>query len=212
MIVLFLYSYALLAVAGDEPKRPVATQPELRAELLRRTKIDQEARLALIAWQKEMGVAADNLSADQKAESERLTTELRKIDEANTKWLKEYVETHGWPSITVAGEDGAHLAWLLVQHADRDPKFQRTCLDLMTRLPREEVTPADIAYLTDRVLLKEGKKQLYGTQFEAVDGNWQPRPLEDAANVDRRRAEAGLSPLVEYARQMEEVYGRAQTK
>jgi hypothetical protein len=57
--------------------------------------------------------------------------------------------------------------------------------------------------------LAEGKKQIYGTQFTSQDGQWQPRPLEDAANVDVRRAEVGLPPLAEYARQLKEVYGAA---
>ena len=50
-------------------------------------------------------------------------------------------------------------------------------------------------------------KQLYGTQFTVVDGQWKPRPLEDEANVDKRRAEAGLPPLAEYRKLIEQEYG-----
>jgi hypothetical protein len=56
-------------------------------------------------------------------------------------------------------------------------------------------------------LLAEGKKQLYGTQFVPVDGRLQPRPLEDEANVDRRRVAVGLPPLAEYIREAEKYYG-----
>ena len=82
----------------------------------------------------------------------------------------------------------------------------------MTALPKDEVSQKDLAYLTDRVLLKEGKQQLYGTQFTSDGGKWIPRPLEDEPNVDSRRAAVGLPPLAEYARQLSEVYGPASTK
>ncbi len=76
----------------------------------------------------------------------------------------------------------------------------------MAALPKNEISQNHFAYLTDRVLLAEGKKQLYGTQFDWVDGKLLPQPLEDEANVDKRRAEAGMSPLAQYAKEMEELY------
>ena len=66
----------------------------------------------------------------------------------------------------------------------------------------------NVASLTDRVLLAEGTKQRYGTQVTVVDGKWTPRPLEDEAHVDKRRAAAGLSPLAEYLKLIEREYGR----
>jgi hypothetical protein len=123
------------------------------------------------------------------------------------QWLKQTVEKLGWPTNSLVGSEGADAAWLLVQHADADVKFQRKCLDLMAALPKNEVSQTHFAYLTDRVLLAEGKKQIYGTQFDWVDGKLQPQSLEDEANVDKRRAEVGMPPLAQYAKEMEELYG-----
>jgi hypothetical protein len=108
--------------------------------------------------------------------------------------------------------DGADAAWLLVQHADADAKFQRECLDLMARMPADQVSRTRLAYLTDRVLLAEGKKQVYGTQFQSVNGKWVPRELEDQAHVDERRSKVGLNTLAEYVRQLEAAYGPAPAK
>jgi Family of unknown function (DUF6624) len=77
----------------------------------------------------------------------------------------------------------------------------------MTNLPKDEVSQSNLAYLTDRVLLAEGKEQRYGTQCTAIDGKWKPRPLEDEANVDKRRADVGLPPLAEYLKLIEQQYG-----
>jgi hypothetical protein len=155
-------------------------------------------------------IITGSLNAEQKVELEKLSSAMDKADSENTAWLKTIVANRGWPGGILVGKDGALAAWLLVQHADADPKFQRTCLDLMVKLPKDEVAQGNVAYLTDRVLLAEGKKQLYGTQFVPVDGRLQPRPLEDETNVDRRRAAVGLPPLAEYIREAEKYYGFGQ--
>ena len=38
---------------------------------------------------------------------------------------------HGWPGRSLVGEQGAMDAWLLAQHADRQPGFQRRALSLL---------------------------------------------------------------------------------
>src|SRR5947209_12005319 len=156
---------ALAAHAADDTRHTNVQDPELRSELLRRTKIDQDARVAITDWLGKQGAIdaldKDHQTATQKAEFKKLAATAHKADSENTGWLKQVVENHGWPTRTLVGNDGASAAWLLVQHADADRKFQRKCLDLMVKLPKAEVSQTDIAYLTDRVLLAEGKRQVY---------------------------------------------------
>jgi hypothetical protein len=199
--------------AAKEAKAPLTVkEPKLREDLLARVKTDQAARMAMIEFMKKQDsgghVVLDKLTPEQKVENERLSAAVDKADKENTKWLGEIVEKHGWPTISLVGKDGSNDAWLLAQHADRDPKFQRKCLDLMTKAPKEEVSQKNLAYLTDRVLLAEGKKQIYGTQFTSTNGKWEPRALEDPENVDKRRKEVGLPPLSEYVKMMEQMYGK----
>jgi len=215
-IVLVLGLGGLLALADDTPKSMPAKEPELQRELLWRAKADQEARDDWVRWMKDHGSnGVMNLAAlgkEERAGFEKVAAKMNGVDADNTKWLKGVVEMHGWPANTLAGTDGADAAWLLVQHADADPKFQRRCLDLMSKLPKKEVSQSKLAYLTDRVLLAEGKKQLYGTQFHSVDGKWKVRPLEDEANVDKRRAQVGLPTLAEYTKLIEQQYGGSSKK
>jgi hypothetical protein len=129
------------------------------------------------------------------------------IDIANTQRMKEIVAQIGWPTRSKVGGRASEMAWLLVQHADHDRAFQAMCLDLMKAQSAGEVSPANIAYLEDRVRVGEGRLQLYGTQFYADEaGNFGPKPIEDPDHVDERRKAIGLQPLSEYARDLEQFY------
>lgn len=162
---------------------------DLRAELLHRVEVDQQARNGWIALH---GEPKD----DPRREAAR--ERVDEVDRDNTRWLREVVTAQGWPARSMVGDDGAIAAWLLVQHADRDLAFQRVCLDLMVALPESEAVPRNVAYLTDRVLLAEGESQVYGTQMQLVDGRYRPMSLRDPDTVDERRAAAGLDSLGEY--------------
>ncbi len=127
------------------------------------------------------------------------------IDVANTQRMKEIVEQIGWPTRSKVGKDASERAWLLVQHADHDRAFQKRCLDLMKAQAAGEVSPANMAYLEDRVRVGEGRPQFYGTQFYTDEaGNIGPKPIEDPGHVDERRQAVGLQPLSEYARDVEQ--------
>ena len=96
------------------------------------------------------------------------------------------------------GGRDVRVTWLLVQHADSDPDFQRYCLALMYEA-RSDVDIQNIAYLEDRVRVNDGRPQLYGTQFTIDDaGNLAPLPIDDPEIVDSRRKKVGLPPLAEY--------------
>lgn len=205
-------AYADDSSGPEADSQVTAANPQLRHELLDRMNTDQDARKAFVSWCQEHSLNVDkdvdesHLNSEDKVEYKKLLSVVHKIDGENVQWLKQTVDKQGWPTNSLVGSDGANAAWLLVQHADADLKFQRKCLNLMAALPKNEMSQNDLAYLTDRVLLAEGKKQIYGTQFDWIDGKLQPQPLEDEVNVDKRRAEVGMSPLAEYAKEMEELY------
>ena len=125
------------------------------------------------------------------------------MDTDNTRWLADLVAARGWPGCTLAGPDGAKAAWLLAQHADRDPELQRTFLEALRGAVADgDASPGNLAYLEDRVRVHEGRPQLCGTQFTVIDGELRPSPIEDPERLDERRAEAGLGPFAAYEAQM----------
>jgi hypothetical protein len=196
-----------LLVGQAKPKAtdPKTVNEELRRELAAMRKLDQDARMAVIEEMKKSGNT--DAATQKKNGMPPGFKKLQEIDRKNSARMKEIVDKYGWPGKSLVGKDGANTAWLLVQHADGDRDFQRKCLDLMkAALAKGEVSGQDVAYLTDRVLVGEHKKQLYGTQSTITNGKVKFQPIEDEANVDKRRAEVGLPPLAEYRKLIEQMY------
>jgi hypothetical protein len=76
---------------------------------------------------------------------------------------------------------------------------------------RGEAMPGELAYLTDRVLLAEGKPQEYGTQMTGRKAGWVPRDLRAPETVDERRAAMSLGPLREKIARIARQYGPPNT-
>lgn len=137
---------------------------------------------------------------------------IKGLDERNTEEMKRIVEAIGWPTVSKVGVVTSESAWLLVQHADHDTEFQLYCLELMKAEPPGEVSPRNIAYLEDRILVHTNRGQVYGTQFNEIrdeDGElvrFEPQPIEEPENVDKRRASVGLESLELYIASITQTY------
>ncbi|MEO5816480.1 MAG: DUF6624 domain-containing protein [Gemmatimonadaceae bacterium] len=117
---------------------------------------------------------------------------------------------HGWPGRRLVGDTGSHGAWLLLLHADSDVALQRTALVHLERAVRAgDASGQDLAYLTDRVRLADGRLQVYGTQLQYENrGCASPRPSENEAGLDARRALVGLEPISAYFDRAMTAFGR----
>jgi hypothetical protein len=116
--------------------------------------------------------------------------------------LENILRQYGYPGIRQVGEKSASNFWLLVQHADAHPDFQRQVLKLMlSEVQRKNAFPANYAYLTDQVAINTGQPEEYGTQVEYTGpglGKAVPKSLRDPTHVNQRRAAIGMEPLENY--------------
>lgn len=121
----------------------------------------------------------------------------RRVTVRNGDRLAEIIDAYGWPTAERVGQEAARRAWLVAQHADRQLHLQRRALALMTEAVQAgKGDPAQLAMLHDRLLVNEGRPQLYGTQIAGVvDGAPVPWPCEHPEQMDQRRAEVGLDPF-----------------
>jgi hypothetical protein len=130
---------------------------------------------------------------------------------ANLEWMRLVLARYGWPGRRLVGDEGSHGAWLLLQHADRDTALQRTALQFLENaVGAGDASSRDLAYLTDRVRGAEGRPQVYGTQLQYDSrGCASPKPSEEPAQLDARRASVGLEPVAQYVQTVMEALGRA---
>lgn len=118
---------------------------------------------------------------------------------------------YGFLGFDRVGKEGSNHFWLLVQHCDKYPDFQKAVLRSMNKhVKRGNASPNNYAFLYDRVKINAGEAQLFGTQVTyevGTTGRAVPKNgLIDSANVDQLRKEYDLSPLKKYLNDMTEMH------
>ncbi|MEQ9401982.1 MAG: hypothetical protein RIM99_00235 [Cyclobacteriaceae bacterium] len=198
LFTLFILTLLLsLSVQGQKNKQSVQL-PEIADEIKKMRDEDQKMR---IKW--------SGMVRKGKTETEKFK-EMTKAsiakDRANTARMREIIAEHGWPTYDLVGEGPSNNAWLIIQHADRNPLFQAKCLLLLkAAVDKGQANPSNYAYLYDRVQVATGEKQLYATQSTSNNGLTEGyfQAIEDESNVQKRREAMGIDRSVEeYAESM----------
>ena len=124
---------------------------------------------------------------------------IQKQDSVNLIKVEKILDEHGWLGWNQIGRKANAALFLVIQHADIET--QEKYLPMLRKAVKKgDAPPADLALLEDRVALRQGKKQIYGSQIgmDQKTGEYYLSPLQDPDNVDERRAEVGLGPIQEY--------------
>ncbi len=171
--------------------------------------IDTSLQNQLLAMEKADISARNRLLAEKNEETKKaLAKEVTALDAEHLETLKTIVDQQGWPKVSQVGIKGVQAAFLILQHAP-DKVFQEKMLPYIkiAFIKKEGVSGQEVALLTDRVLVGQGKKQLYGTQAKPVTDKVEFFPIEEMDSVDQRRKSMGLPPLAYYKKILEETYG-----
>jgi hypothetical protein len=221
--------YVLIAVAGDLQKIiiqiqliPTGTTNRPRRLLLHlREKEDKRKSYAtpvtnlalrrelLAMVEQDQNIRNEMIKSGVDHPGKAILARLSAIDLRNTARMKSIIRRYGWPDAELVGWDGTEAAFILVQHAEHS--FQKELLPLMQKEYRAGVLSGpNYALFTDRVLVDDGRPQVYGSRAMPF-AQWQGGepvlyPIVDEANVDKRRAEVGLSPLAEYREMLKQKY------
>lgn len=185
---------------GDEAMqerdaRRTLIRPDLVNELQTRFDEEQVARRRMLA--ERFSVSSNKL--------------VRRLDAENQRWLIDWFAKDGFPTAEQIGEHGLHLTWLLVHHADSKPGFQRAALaDFKRRYEAGEVNPQDLSQLSDRVAVKFGDPQPYGTQRDWAKGGVEVQDLSpsEIERIDANRKALGLMSLADYGCMMNAFRGK----
>ncbi len=124
---------------------------------------------------------------------------IHKTDSSNRTKIEAILNKYGWLGTDRIGEEGNATLFLVIQHSDL--VVQERYLPMMRdAVKRGNAKSNSLALLEDRVALRQGKRQIYGSQvsWNMKTNEYYVLPLNDPDNVDKRRAEVGLQALSDY--------------
>ena len=182
----FLFLFFILIMTSCSKKLTTAKKLSLNKELLQMEESDQ---IAASNWEEKWIPYKDSTYTSNKTRVEKMFNQ------------------YGFLGYEEIGKDGSNIFWLIVQHSDKYPDFQKKILVAMDKQVNKKNTNAtNYAFLYDRVQVNAGLKQKFGTQV-TYDVNRTGRAIPkigimDSINVDLNRKKYLLEPLKEYLNQM----------
>jgi hypothetical protein len=122
-------------------------------------------------------------------------------DSINLIAIKDILDNYGWLGADIIGTEGNSTLFLVIQHSDINTQ-EKYLPAMREAVKKGNASAGSLALLEDRVSLRHGGKQIYGSQVQQDNktGLHHLLPLEDPDNVDKRRKEVGLPPLADYLR------------
>ena len=167
------------------------TKPDLANKLDSIYQEDQKYRKQIGDVMKEHGQNSEEL--------QDLFKTIVKKDSTNLIEVKSILDKYGWLGQDAVGKKGNQTLFLVIQHSDLET--QKKYMPLMEQAVEDDKARSqNFALLKDRVLLGEGKKQVYGSQIgkHQETGEYYVRPLKDPENVNIRREEMDLGTIESY--------------
>ena len=121
------------------------------------------------------------------------------VDRQNLIEVISLIEKCGMPTLKEVTQKEMDAIWLVFQHADHENRKKYFAL-LQKSAKNGDLTKIQLAMMQDRILMFDGKAQIYGSQISQnlQTTEWELYQLENPESVDKRRLEVGLGRLKEY--------------
>lgn len=151
---------------------------------------DQSCRLTLVELMQK--------NASQK-DIDSIRAIIKEKDSLNVIKVERLLSQYGWLGPQDIGIKGSQALFLVIQHADL--AIQQKYLPMIVKAEKEGKTlSSNLAILEDRIAMREGKKQLYGSQGfkDKNTGIKYIYPIADPDNLDKRRKSMGMPLMKEY--------------
>ncbi len=146
-----------------------------------------------------MGEISKSKAGEARIDSARKA--LRAIDAKNLVKVRAIINKYGWLGPQDVGMNSSQGLFLVIQHADL--ATQEEYLPMVRKAVKDGKTlSSNLALLEDRVAMRQGKKQIYGSQLfnNKTTGKLCFYPIEDPDHVDERRKAVDLQPIAAYAK------------
>jgi len=144
------------------------------------------------------------MSTQNAVKLREMAIEMRSSDKLNQLFVGALLDRCGWPNGLDSTEN--NTLFLVIDHADTS--FMSKYMPILARQAQfGKVSKNDLATVQDRMALRSGKKQLYGTQTFRIGNVVNIWPVEDPAALNSRRSSMGLPAMEDYIFLLKKAYG-----
>ncbi len=146
----------------------------------------------------QIGKISDEFGNDSK-EMQAHWALIQEADSINELKVIKILDERGWPGPKVVTDKGNLTVFLVIQHADL-PTQEKYLPMMREAVALGNADGANLALLEDRVAMRQGKQQIYGSQVRRDPGtdSYYVYPVIEPEKVNERRAEVGLGPIETY--------------
>jgi len=122
-------------------------------------------------------------------------------DRENEKEVIAILEERGWVGRSLVGGKANMTLWLVIQHAPLETQEKYLPM-LRESVMKGESQGSHLALLEDRIQMRNGEPQTYGSQIttDPETGEQIVYEVKDPEYVNQRRSEVGLGPIEDYVR------------
>ena len=117
-------------------------------------------------------------------------------DEQNLIAVTKIIDSLGWLSKEEIGDTANAALFLVIQHSNK-ATMEKYFPILKKAVENKKANKQDLALLTDRIEMLNGRPQIYGSQFQTINNELVLYPILDSMNVHKRRKEIGMKSLEE---------------
>ncbi|WMN11563.1 hypothetical protein QYS49_38865 [Marivirga salinae] len=135
------------------------------------------------------------------SENEELIKEMKILDSTLLHKVTLFLNEYGWKSKKEIGELANMGLLLAIQHSSTEE--MESFKEIVERAYQEDkVEKSSYALYVDRLKVRNGLPQIYGTQFyyDEKSASLRFNEIEDFENVNKRRKKVGLAKIEKYAK------------
>ena len=142
-------------------------------------------------------VSIKNEFGNESAELKTIKKEIKQRDSVNLLIVTNIIDTYGWLGRGSVGFIGNYSLALIIQQAELSVQ-EKYIGKMRVAFESKNVEAQDLALVEDKIALRKGHKQLYGSVIITVGNKNYVAPIEDVENLNKRRNALGLKSMAEY--------------
>ena len=154
-------------------------------------KTDQEPRVQLDSLEKKFDFNSPEITGQWAL--------IKRNDSVNSSIVCEIIDNYGWLGEKKTSKTANKALFFVIQHAELSTQLKYA--DIFRKAVRKgNASAIDYAYLIDRINMRQGKMQIYGSQ-QTISGHGGGYffPIRDEPHVNIRRRKLGLPSIEDYA-------------